>query len=114
MEKCTDCGTCCFSRSPEYVRVTGHDYERMGELAPSLVGFIGNRAFMKMEEGHCAALRIDANGPAPFTCDIYAVRPDACRDLLEGSPECEGEIATKGDRPKAALDELVALRKKGG
>jgi hypothetical protein len=84
----------------------------MGELAPSFVEFIGNRAFMKMDDGHCAALRIDTNAgaSAPFTCDIYAVRPDACRDLLEGSPECEGEIATKGDRPKEAL---VALRRKG-
>jgi hypothetical protein len=83
--------------SPEYVRVTGSDYERMGELAPALVSFIGNRAFMRMENGHCAALQLDpdARPPrAPFTCSIYGERPDACRELEEGSPQCKGEIAT--------------------
>jgi hypothetical protein len=34
-----------------------------------------------------------------FRCTIYDVRPDVCRALAQGSPECAGEIAAKGDRP---------------
>jgi hypothetical protein len=105
------CGTCCFSTSPEYVRVTGDDYARLGERAADLTVFVGIRAFMAMSEGHCAALTIDAEN-GRFICDAYEDRPAACRDLEEGSRECEGELMTKSERPKAALASLVTLRNK--
>jgi hypothetical protein len=61
---------------------------------------------MRMEDGHCIALRVISDGQ--FLCDAYELRPSTCRDLEEGSRECEGEKATKADRPAAAL---AALRR---
>jgi uncharacterized protein len=37
----------------------------------------------------------DAAGEHDFFCTIYERRPQICRDLARGSPECEGERATK-------------------
>ena len=58
--------------------------------------FHGNGAGRAMHEGHCAALVIEGGR---FLCRVYEKRPQTCRDLERGSPACEGEIATKGDRP---------------
>lgn len=102
-EDCTTCGTCCFSHLLPYVAVTGDDYARLGDDAERCVVFDGNRAFMRMALGRCAALRIDG---ARFLCSVYESRPDTCRELARDSAECEGEIHTKGDRP------LIALRLK--
>lgn len=102
-DDCTACGTCCFSQLENYVAVTGADYARLGDHTDTYVAFDGNRAFMVMVEGHCAALRIDAGR---FTCAVYEVRPETCRTLARDSSECAGEIFSKGDRP------LVALRRK--
>jgi Fe-S-cluster containining protein len=102
MSDCLSCGTCCFSNLETYVRVSGDDYARLGDRAPELTVFVGNRAYMRMAGGRCAALWIDR--PARrFVCTIYEARPEACRDLARGSPECLGEIATKGERPRLAL-----------
>lgn len=94
---CRGCGVCCFSPSPVYVRVTGDDWKRLGNRADELAHFVGHRAFMRMREGHCAALEVrrDANGALDFFCTIYADRPHVCRALERGSPECEGERASK-------------------
>ncbi len=94
---CRGCGVCCFSPSPTYVRVSGDDWSGLGERAEELAHFIGQRAFMRMQDGHCAALdvRRDAAGARDFFCTIYAQRPQVCRALERGSPECEGERATK-------------------
>jgi len=105
---CVRCGACCFSQSAEYVAVTGDDWTRLGERADELAHFIGNKAFMRMHDGHCIALRVTADGQ--FLCDAYELRPSTCRDLEEGSRECEGEIATKADRPVAALATLRRSR----
>ncbi len=102
---CTACGTCCFSRLKSYVTVTGADYERLGEQAEVYADFDGNRAFMRMVSGRCAALRIVDER---FVCAVYAKRPETCRSLLPDSPQCAGEILTKGERP------LIALRLKAG
>jgi Fe-S-cluster containining protein len=99
-DDCRDCGTCCFSELETYVRVTGDDHARLGEAAERLVAFVGNRAYMKMEGGHCAALTLSEGR---FVCSVYEARPDTCRQLERGSPQCEGEIATKGDRPGLLL-----------
>ncbi len=102
--QCLACGACCFSTLESYVRVSGDDHERMGDRADELVRFDGYRAYMRMVDGRCAALRMDASN-GRFVCDAYEIRPDVCRSLERGSAACLAEIETKGERP------LVALRR---
>jgi uncharacterized protein len=102
--ECLQCGTCCFSLLLDYVRVSGDDHARFGERADELVWFDGNRAYMRMVDGHCGALRIEARSGA-FVCDAYTNRPAVCRDLGRGSGACLGELEAKAMRP------LLALRK---
>jgi hypothetical protein len=81
-----------------YVRVTGADWARLGEGVEAVAHFVGHRAFMRMREGHCAALEVRveaATGAREFFCVVYERRPQVCRDLERGSPECEGERARK-------------------
>jgi Fe-S-cluster containining protein len=96
-DDCQKCGVCCFSDSAEYVWVTGYDWTQLGDDADRLAHFIGNRAFMKMKGGHCAALRVTRipGEPAKFFCTVYDRRPEICRVLERGSPECLGELETK-------------------
>lgn len=102
---CRRCGVCCFSESAEYVWVRGDDWSRLGERAEELAHFIGHHAFMRMRAGHCAALdvRRDAAGGTEFFCTIYENRPEICRDLGRGSPECLGELETKAAQVAAAV-----------
>jgi len=95
---CLHCGVCCTSDSPTYVCVTGDDWNRLGEKAEQVAHFIGNRAYMKMNDGHCAALevRLDALGAEEHFCTIYNRRPQTCRNLARGSPQCEAELLRKG------------------
>lgn len=81
------------------MRVTGADWSRLGDEAERLAHFIGNRAYMRMAEGRCAALepRRAGDGATEYFCTVYARRPQVCRELGRGSPECEGELARKGD-----------------
>lgn len=96
-QACRRCGACCFSPSALHVRVTGDDWSRLGAQAADVAQFIGNRAYMRMSGGHCAALAVceDAAGHGEFFCTVYDCRPQICRDLARGSPECAGEIALK-------------------
>ena len=87
--ECTRCAACCYSKSERYVPVTGVDYARLGDAADQLVVFWGNKAFMKMKDGHCAALRIDGHA---FFCTVYDRRPEICRELERGSGQCEAAI----------------------
>jgi Fe-S-cluster containining protein len=86
------------------VRVTGDDYERLGDDAEALVLFLENEAFMRIvgDEGtrRCAALDVR---DGRFSCRVYERRPQVCRDLARGSPACEGEVATKRERASAAI-----------
>ncbi len=100
--ECLTCGVCCFSLLETYVRVTGDDHAHLGERAEELVRFDGNRAYMRMVDGHCAALRVEQS-LGRLVCGVYETRPEVCRDLLRGSGACLGEIATKHDRPLLAL-----------
>lgn len=95
-----------------YVPVTGDDYARMGERAQELVRFDGYRAYMRMVDGHCAALRVEAS-TGRFACDAYAIRPEVCRALARGSSACRGEIATKAERPLVALRRAAARERRG-
>ena len=83
------------------MRLTGDDWARLGTEAERVAHFIGNRAYMRMSEpGHCAALDVRAtpDGTQEFFCTVYERRPQVCRDLARGSPECEGELMAKGAR----------------
>lgn len=103
--ECTACGVCCFSTLPQYARVFGVDWDRMDDRARSFTEFIGNRCFMRMEDGRCSALLVD---PAPsFLCAIYEQRPDVCRSLERGSGTCRGERHEKGERPLLAVERLM-------
>ena len=104
--ECTSFGTCCFSDLPEYVRVFGVDMDRMDERAAGYTHFIGNRCYMRLEGGHCAALVIDPEARL-FLCAIYEMRPDVCRSLDRGSGSCRGEIHEKSARPLLAVEALL-------
>lgn len=107
--ECTACGTCCFSELPEYVRVFGCDMDRMDERAAAFTHFIGNRCYMRIEGGRCAALAIDPIAKR-FLCSIYEMRPDCCRSLERGSGGCLGELHTKAERPLLAVEALLKKR----
>lgn len=110
-EPCLRCGACCFSNLPTYVPVRGDDHERLGDRADDLVVFHGNRAFLVMKDGRCAALAIESSPDGPrYACTVYDIRPATCRALERGSPSCEGELAEKGERPARAYAALVSLR----
>jgi Fe-S-cluster containining protein len=100
--ECLECGACCFSQLDRYVRVTGEDYERLGERAEDLVSFDGHRAYLRMVDGHCAALVVDV-GSGRFVCSAYEARPRICRELERGSAECRAERELKSARPLLAL-----------
>ena len=102
---CLACGTCCFSRLEDYVRVTGDDYSRLGERAEGLVWFSSNRVYMRMLDHHCGALTLDKRSHQ-FFCGTYDTRPQVCRDLARGSRECHGELETKRARPLLAMARL--------
>jgi uncharacterized protein len=104
--ECTACGACCFSTLPEYVRVFGYDWDRLDEPARAFTHFLGNRCYLRLDEGHCAALVIDPSGPR-FTCAIYEVRPDVCRSLERASGACRADRHEKRERPLLAVESLV-------
>jgi uncharacterized protein len=118
LPECLNCGCCCFSQLADYVRVTGDDYARLGEHADAMVVFSGNRAYMRMQDGHCAALRLVSRHLAEpesdlsavrvtteYVCSVYALRPETCRELQRGADTCRAERFAKADRPQ-----LLALR----
>jgi hypothetical protein len=104
--ECLSCGTCCFSNLPEFIRVFGVDDDRMDNRARTFTHFIGNRCYMRLTDGHCAALQID-HAANRFVCSIYDMRPDCCRALERGSAACRGERHEKADRPLLAVAALV-------
>ncbi len=103
---CRACGVCCHSALEAYVRVTGDDWARLGDEAPRVAHFIGNRAYLRMVDGHCIGLRIDRapDGRVDAFCTLYERRPQTCRDLERGSPACGGEILSKGGRVKLRVE----------
>ena len=102
---CRQCGRCCFSELPEYVRVFGVDLDRMDAEMQLHTNFISNRCYMRIEDGHCTALAIDPVTRS-FGCTIYEGRPDVCRSLERGTGSCFGEFSAKADRPDVAIERL--------
>jgi Fe-S-cluster containining protein len=102
--ECLRCGACCFGDGDRYVPVTGDDHARLADVAEALTLFIGNRCFMRMEAGHCAALELTAEGSA--VCSVYAQRPDTCRDLARGGAACQAELLNKRQRSQQALRQV--------
>jgi Fe-S-cluster containining protein len=98
---CLGCGACCFGPGRRYVRVSGDDHARLGDAAERLSVFIENRCYMRMHDGHCAALSIQADGS--FFCTVYAERPSVCRELASGSAECQAELVQKHAARRRAL-----------
>ena len=110
-EDCTRCGACCFSESVRHARVSGDDYERLGDEAEALVTWIANEAFMRLGgtsgAQHCGALSL-APQEGTLSCSIYEQRPQVCRDLERGEGACRAERAAKGTRPAQALLTLTS------
>ena len=85
-----------------YVPVTGDDYARLAADSDRWVTWQNNRAFMHMKDGHCAALAVQSDGNGPrFVCQIYERRPETCRDLARGSPQCEADWDQKAELAQA-------------
>jgi hypothetical protein len=106
---CVDCGACCFSELPEYIRVFGCDLDRLDDRQRELVHFLGNRCYMRIEGGRCAALVIDPVARR-FVCSIYEARPDCCRALERGSGACRADRHEKAERPLIAIESLLRAR----
>ncbi|MEO6953398.1 MAG: YkgJ family cysteine cluster protein [Polyangia bacterium] len=82
---CQTCGACCYG-GEAYVAVTGPDADRMSrETRSRMVVRHGERRYLRMLNGHCAALR--ARG-GHYACRIYEERPTPCRTVDAGSREC--------------------------
>lgn len=89
------------------MRVDGFDHARLAERVEDLTVFVGNRCYMRLFEGHCAALVIDVK-TRRFVCSVYETRPRICRDLQRTSDECQAEIHVKEQRPIQLLRALGA------
>lgn len=92
---CLACGACCFSQLDTYVRVTGDDHARLGAGNEALSVFIGNRCYMRMAHGHCAALAVR---DGQYVCTVYELRPEVCRALARESASCAAERSVKSAR----------------
>ncbi len=96
---CLDCGACCFSPAEFYVPVTGDDWSRLGSEVEQWTHWRGNQAFMRMTNGHCAALAVETTDHGlRFVCQVYDRRPQTCRDLARGSVQCEADLILKAPR----------------
>jgi uncharacterized protein len=101
---CVACGACCFFDDPRYILVFEEDETRLGGQADLLTHWVGSRRFMRIEDGHCAALRVEAHGA--YVCSVYENRPRLCREFERGSLQCTRERTLKTPRALAALRKL--------
>ena len=99
-ENCLNCGICCFAKSGTYVRVTEADWLRLGDAAEHMARRVGGQAYMRMADGHCAAMHITTSRgePPSFFCELYERRPQVCRDLKRGGPACQTELRSKAEK----------------
>lgn len=105
--ECQACAACCFAPHDEHVRVTGDDHARLtADEQARLTVWIGNRVFLRMTDGHCAALVVRAG---EYACSIYERRPQLCRDLARGGPACEHEVGARYEETRRRLAVVVAM-----
>ncbi len=95
---CTSCGGCCYTSEPRYIGVYGFDLARMDELTVSYTTISGGKRFMRFDDGHCSALRID-EAAQRYECAVYEQRPDACHWLQRGSAECLAKVRAPTNNP---------------
>ncbi len=90
---CQTCGACCYG-GDAYVSVTGPDADRMsrGTRARMVVRH-GERRYLRMLNGHCAALRARRGH---YACRIYDERPTPCQRVEVGSRECLSARVRRG------------------
>jgi Fe-S-cluster containining protein len=82
---CQRCGACCYGPAA-YVSVTDGDLVTMSrQNRARLVVRRGERRYLKMVHGHCAALRARQGH---YSCRIYGERPRPCHVVEAGSREC--------------------------
>jgi hypothetical protein len=81
---CLACGRCCFGPR-DYVQIFDEDLATLGPgLVDSLGVLSGTKRFMRMEGGHCVALR---RSGAEVGCSIYERRPLICRVYAAGGEQ---------------------------
>jgi len=82
---CQACGACCYGPE-EYVSVNGADLCRFdGRTLGRYVVRRRDRVFLRMVQGHCAALHARQGH---FSCRIYSMRPTPCHVVEAGGREC--------------------------
>jgi Fe-S-cluster containining protein len=83
---CRVCAACCFSPQERYVELKGVDHARLSADERSrLTVFHGTLCYIKMVDGHCAALVREGS---EWLCSVYERRPQLCRDYERGGPAC--------------------------
>jgi hypothetical protein len=106
-ENCLHCGVCCFAKSGTYVRVSEADWARLGPDADRVARHVGRQAFMRMEDGHCAALQITTRRGAPPVFFCEALRPASAslppsragqRSVSDGTPHKAARVAAEYGR----------------
>ena len=71
----------------------------MGAIASRITHQLGDRNYLLMAQGRCAALHISDEGRT--ICALYSRRPDVCRALQPGSEQClECREANRGRLPE--------------
>ncbi len=95
---CQRCGACCYG--PEaYVALAETDLLRMSRTTRArYVVRRGERRYLKMLHGRCAALRARQGH---FSCRIYGERPRPCHVVEAGSRECLDARRRRGVDPTA-------------
>lgn len=90
---CQTCGACC-SYSAEWPRFTLETDEALALIPPQFVA--ADERGMRCEDNRCSAL---AGKVGEHTaCQVYAVRPEVCRDCLPGDHACRTARAAHGIR----------------
>ncbi|MCO4744232.1 MAG: YkgJ family cysteine cluster protein [Proteobacteria bacterium] len=87
---CLDCGACC-REAFDSVPVDGDAQDRL----PAELVVVHDDGWVDLARvpsptgcgTRCAALRGDGE-TAPYTCVVYTLRPDTCRDVKVGSEGC--------------------------